>query len=298
MVMKENIKIILSMLLLILLLPLFLTVLISGREACPIIKEVEVEDYLPAIVAKEIPWNYSKEAIKAQAIVSRTNFYNQLEEGAVSEEIRDAVDQLKENKMSDDFLEKFQNYQEAVQETEGEVLCRADQLTDIPFCRLSGGKTRDGKEVLGDSYAYVPSVDTSQDIDSEEYLKGFYFTKEEIEEKLKTRYPGFSWGEPEEEPVKILKSDSTDYVLEVQVGEQEFQGEELRDALGLTSSCFTVQDLGDKIRFLCKGVGHGMGMSQYTANQMGKDGKTFQEIISYFFPDLEIKDVKTVIGGN
>ena len=79
--MKENIKLIISLLLIILLLPLLITALISGREACPIIKEVEVEDYLPAIVAMEIPWNYSKEAIKAQAIVSRSNLYTQLEEG-------------------------------------------------------------------------------------------------------------------------------------------------------------------------------------------------------------------------
>ena len=82
------------------------------------------------------------------------------------------------------------------------------------------------------------------------------------------------------------------------MGNQEFQGEELRDALGLTSSCFTVQDLGEKIRFLCKGIGHGMGMSQYTADQMGKEGKNYKEIITYFFPDLEIQDVKTVIGQN
>ena len=296
--MKENIKLIISLLLIILLLPLLITALISGREACPIIKEVEVEDYLPAIVAMEIPWNYSKEAIKAQAIVSRSNLYTQLEEGAVSGEIKHAVDQLKENKMDDDFLERFQNYQEAVQETEGKILCNQGKLTDIPYCRLSGGKTRDGKEVLGDTYAYVPSVDTGADIDSEDYLKGFYFTSEEIEEKLKTKYPGFAWGDSEEEPVKIIKTDSTDYVLEIQVGNQEFQGEELRDALGLTSSCFTVQDLGEKIRFLCKGIGHGMGMSQYTADQMGKEGKNYKEIITYFFPDLEIQDVKTVIGQN
>ena len=89
----------------------------------------------------------------------------------------------------------------------------------------------------------------------------------------------FSPGEPYrdslEEQLEILKRDSSDYVLEIRVGDQTVQGEEFREKLELSSSNFTIQELDGKLRFLCKGAGHGLGMSQYGANVMpGRENPT------------------------
>src|SRR5699024_10906835 len=105
----------------------------------------------------------------------------------------------------------------------------------------------------------------------------------------KEKYSGFSTDE--EITAEIKSTDSAGYVMEIQIGNQEFQGEEIRAILDLPSSCFTVQKLEGEIRFLCRGQGHGFGISQYTVQQMALEGKKYEEILQYFFPELTIESL-------
>ena len=72
-------------------------------------------------------------------------------------------------------------------------------------------------------------------------------------------------------------------------------GEEFRNAYDLDSACFTLQDYDGKLRVTTRGAGHGLGMSQYTANRMAKGGKDYKEILEYFFPGTEIKEVTEIL---
>lgn len=281
---------IITFFLLFLLLPWLLTIFLSGREKCPISRRISLEEYVPAVTASQISWDSPKEAIKAQSIIARTNLYIRQREGKETEVLETAADNIKSMKMDGQELERFLIFQEAADQTGGLVLKLNDQLKEIPYHSLSQGKTRDGAEVLGESYGYIPSVDTPEDIDSPLYVEGCYFSVQELENKLKEKYPGFVFGE--NGTVEIKNTDSTGYVTEMQIGTQVFPGEEVKEALGLPSSCFTIQQLEGEIRFLCKGIGHGMGMSQYTAGKMAEQGKDYQEILSYFFPELQISEEK------
>lgn len=281
---------IITFFLLFLLLPWLLTILLSGREKCPISRRISLEEYVPAVTASQISWDSPKEAIKAQSIIARTNLYIRQREGKETEVLETAADNIKSMKMDGQELERFLIFQEAADQTGGLVLKLNDQLKEIPYHSLSQGKTRDGAEVLGESYGYIPSVDTPEDIDSPLYVEGCYFSVQELENRLKEKYPGFVFGE--NGTVEIKNTDSTGYVTEIQIGTQVFPGEEVKEALGLPSSCFTIQQLEGEIRFLCKGIGHGMGMSQYTAGKMAEQGKDYQEILSYFFPELQISEEK------
>ena len=104
------------------------------------------------------------------------------------------------------------------------------------------------------------------------------------------QYKSFSFGE--ERNIEIKKTDAADYVMEVQIGNQMVQGERIKEILSLPSSCFTVQISGNQVRFLCKGRGHGLGMSQYGAEQMALEGKDYKEILNTFFPELNIEKRK------
>ncbi len=281
---------IITFFLLFLLLPWLLTIFLSGREKCPISRRISLEEYVPAVTASQISWDSPKEAIKAQSIIARTNLYIRQREGKETEVLETAADNIKSMKMDGQELERFLIFQEAADQTGGLVLKLNDQLKEIPYHSLSQGKTRDGAEVLGESYGYIPSVDTPEDIDSPLYVEGCYFSVQELENRLKEKYPGFVFGE--NGTVEIKNTDSTGYVTEIQIGTQVFPGEEVKEALGLPSSCFTIQQLEGEIRFLCKGIGHGMGMSQYTAGKMAEQGKDYQEILSYFFPELQISEEK------
>ena len=92
-----------------------------------------------------------------------------------------------------------------------------------------------------------------------------------------------------------VSKDSAGYVLEVKVGEELQSGDTFRNTYGLASSSFELQSFSDSTRVITKGIGHGLGLSQYSANEMAKDGKSYQEILQYFYEGTEIKEVAEVL---
>lgn len=272
------------------LLPYLITMLILGRNACPVSRTTELESYVAGAAASQIPWEYQKEAIKAQVVLARTNLYLEKQNGKEQEMLEEITSFFRQKHMNSERLEQFSVFLEAAAETKGEILTQNGSAVKLPYHDLSAGKTRDGKEILGDSYAYIPSVEVTKDIDSPLYVEGCYFSFQELENHMCKQYKSFSFGE--ERNIEIKKTDAADYVMEVQIGNQMVQGERIKEILSLPSSCFTVQISGNQVRFLCKGRGHGLGMSQYGAEQMALEGKDYQEILNTFFPELNIEKRK------
>lgn len=270
-----------------LILPYLLTAIISGRTSCPIIREPDIEEYIPVLAAAHINWDYSKEVIKAQTVIERTNLYLKEKTGEEVEEIKEAAQYLKKREMNGEELGRFQIFQEAAKDTQGKVLTVENEIKEVPYHVLSQGKTRSGEEILGEKFSYIPSVETPKDIDSPLYVEGCYFSLEELEKKIKGSYPAFTI--KEEAEIEIKKTDSVGYIMEVQIGNQIFQGERIKELLDLPSSCFSIQSTSGEIRFLCKGIGHGMGMSQYTAHNLALEGWNYEQILGYFFPDMKIQ---------
>lgn len=270
---------------LLLLLPYLITVVILGRRACPVSREQEVEDYVAEVAASQISWDYARETIKAQVVLARTNLSLKSEKER-KESLEETAVFFKKKHMNMEMLEKFHAFQEAAKETRGEVLTANGEIKEAPYHALSSGKTRDGANVMGESYGYITSVETAKDRDSPLYVEGCYFSFQELEKKMKRFYGGFAFGETK--IIEVKKTDEAGYVMELQMGNQMVQGERVREILELPSSCFSVQSFGEKVRFLCKGKGHGVGLSQYGAEQMALEGKEYKEILKYFFPELEI----------
>ena len=95
--------------------------------------------------------------------------------------------------------------------------------------------------------------------------------------------------------VEIQKTDSVGYVLKIRVGDKVMSGEEFRNKYQLASSCFTLQPYNGKLRVTTRGAGHGIGMSQYTANEMAKKKQGYRKILKYFFKGTDIKEVTEII---
>lgn len=271
-------------------LPYLLTVIISGRKACPISRQTDLEEYIPILTAAHIDWGYEKEAIQAQTVIERTNLSLKNESEEAMKDIQEAAAYLKKKNMNGEELKQFQRFQEAADNTKGMVLVFQNEKKELPYHALSQGKTRSGEEILGEKFAYIPSVETPKDIDSPLYIEGCYFSLKELEEKIKKSYPAFSI--TAETEIEITKTDSAGYVMEIQIGNQVFQGERIKELLDLPSSCFSIQSSEEEVRFLCKGIGHGMGMSQYTAHHLALEGKNYEQILAYFFSDMEIQKEK------
>ena len=277
-----------------LLLPLGFTALISGKDAIEIDKQMDMEAYIPILLCQEIPWDYEEEMLKAQAVLIRSSLYLRLENKELDQtELKENLENYKNNSQKEQYQMAYKKMEKAVNATKGQVISYQGEICSGVFHRVSAGQTREGSEVLQDTkMSFLKSVDSSQDIQSEDYLHGHYFTEEALKDRLLEIYPDIELSDqPLTEQIVVEKRDSQGYVLEIRVGNLTVPGEEFRNNLELSSSNFTVQNLDGKIRFLCKGLGHGLGLSQYGGNELAKEGKTYEQILFTYFPDVILKKI-------
>lgn len=261
--MLQKLKKIGAVLVIIVLLPYVITIFING-ENINASQDTALDEYCIGVLAKEVSSDYEDEMLKAQAVVVRTTVYSEIKE----------LDKKSLGKPDIDSS-WYQKLKKIWEETEGQVLMYNNGLALVPFHQLSNGRTRSGKEVLGsDDYPYLQVKDCPKDVGSDDHMQ--------------TKVLSVAG-------VKILSSDSAGYVTQVQIGEEKCSGDSFRDTYGLASGCFELQEFEGKTRAVTKGVGHGLGMSQYTANEMAKDGKTYQEILQFFYEGTEMKEVAEIL---
>lgn len=294
--MRQKLKKMGCYIIIIVLLPYVVTVFLNGpsiETAAPademevMVKQGEKEIQLPldeygiGRMAKEIPASYEEEAIKVQAILVRTAVYKQLKEEGSEAVLADdfwTEKEMKEEWGSRKFSEYYRKIENAWQETEGQVVMCGEELANTPFTRLTNGSTRDGKEVLGsEDYPYLKIKECPLDIESKDQIRTV--TTEDMDAEIK-------------------ETDTAGYVTSVRVGEETMSGEEFREKYKLDSSCFILQKYDGKMRITTRGVGHGLGLSQYTANEMAKEEKTTEEILQYFFEGTEIREVAEIIRNS
>lgn len=258
------------------LIPYLCTVTVNGAETALINRKFDVELILPAVVASQISDDYELETIKAQAVISRSEFYRRSE----TEEKRKILQEICEKLHPTYYLLHINSslYEKAVADTAEKVLTLQEKLKLLPYHEISAGCTRDGEDTLKSSeYSYLKSVESKMDKNAEEYFKSTYIKARQMPENL-----------------KIEKRDQAEYVTELLADGKKIEGEAFRQGLGLSSSNFTIQKIGDELRFLCKGKGHGLGFSQYGGNELVKKGSTYAEILEIYFPGMKITDIGEV----
>lgn len=260
-----------------LLIPYFMVILINGLDTALLNRKFNVEMLLPVIVASQMGDGYEQETVKAQTIIARSEFYRKLQEDEKLSSILEQIREETESRKGELLLNLIENsdYESAVTETEAEVLAVEGELKLVPYHELSAGRTRDGAEVLhSEEYSYLKSVESNIDKESEDFLNSVYINQSILPEKL------------------VIKSrDSAGYVTEILADGNILEGESFRKGMGLASANFTIQRMGKEIRFLCKGRGHGIGFSQYGGNEMAKEKKSAEEILEFYFPEMEIVNV-------
>ena len=119
------------------------------------------------------------------------------------------------------------------------------------------------------------------DTTAEGYLSVFYYEKEEFLEKCRAAYPDA--GLTELTQIEIVSRDAAEYVTKIKVAGETYDGEQFRHALELPSACFTITEMDDHVRIVARGMGHGFGLSQNTAEKLAKEGYGYREILAYFY---------------
>ena len=227
-----------------LLLPLLLTVFLSGREVLRIKKQWNMESLLPMMMCREIPWEYEEEMKKVQAVLTRSSLYLRIEEtGMDGEDWEKLWREVKAAQHQKGYQQAYRSMEAAVKDTEGEMLFYQSKVCEGVFHRISSGTTRDGLEVFGKmEKGYLLSVDSNWDMYGDGYLSGHYFSEGALREQLEKAYPGLVFTEePVENQINMYKRDKVGHILFLTVGNKTISGEEFRQLLELPSSNFTMQ---------------------------------------------------------
>ncbi len=269
-------------------------------------EKISVKDYIVGAVCAEMPATFEKEALKAQAVAAHTYAQRQKEKAISSpdKELCGAYfsnDSSKyqayftENQIKQYYGENYEQYiekvRDAVDEVCDEIIVYNDEPIIAAFHSMSSGKTESAENVWGNEVEYLVSVESESDSSAPRYLEEYEFTEDEMRNCLEKSFDGISLDlEPEEWFLDIKTSDAQT-VLSVKVGNKTLTGQEIRAALSLRSAAFEI-DYDKKFTVTTKGYGHAVGMSQYGANSMAKDGKDYKEILQHYYPNTEIQKIE------
>ena len=258
------------------------------------VTEMDLNQYLWGVVAAEMPASFSQEALKAQAVAARTYALNKGPssnhpdadlctdsaccQGWLSPEGRKA-------KWGDSWQPLEERVEQAVQDTCAQVLTYEGELIEVLYHAASGGQTEDAAEVFSHSVPYLRSVDSPGEESYEGYAVEQRFSLEEAAELLLAAFPDCgveAAALPSQ--LELISLSETGRVKEMRVGNQTVQGREVRAALGLRSTLFTWETVGDTLIFRVRGYGHGVGMSQAGARAMAAAGSDCAEILAHYYP--------------
>ncbi len=254
------------------------------------IDTVPFESYIIGVLAGEMPANFELEALKAQALAARSYVLKKMEQNKNNDyDIVDTVmnqvyldeSQMKA-KWKDQYEEKLQKITKAVNDTQGEYIAYNGEVIQAFFFSTSSGKTENSEEVFQESLPYLRSVDSTWDSDVSPVFNEIYkFTLEEFYQKLNLPYE-------EKLQINIVDTTSTGRIKNIEINRQKFKASDLTKLLNLRSTYFNIEQNGNIITIQTKGYGHGVGMSQYGAQAMALKGYNYQEIIKYYYQNVEI----------
>lgn len=255
---------------------------------------IDLEEYVKQVTAGEISMDEEQEAINAQMVIVRTNLLrkigNEKEVEAKTLDVR-AIDEktLRENLGAKKYSEATKKLRQAQQKTNGIVLKYKKKYIEALYHVCNTGMTVSAKEITGKAKAYLQSEESSQDIESENYMNVKEFSKTQVVSKLKTKLEAKNINEDNVlDSVHIENKTDLGYVQQIKIGEEEMTGEEWRSLFSLSSDNFYIEEYEGKIRMISLGKGHGMGLSQYGANEMAKQGKNYKEILEHYYRNVDL----------
>ena len=177
----------------------------------------------------------------------------------------------------------------AADSTKGELLYYKGELVEQAlFHSSSGGRTENSEDVFTSAVPYLVSVDSPYESDATHQNEKNSFSVNEFSDIIRAKYPGIAFGDINASNIKIISRSSGSHVEKMKIGDGVIEGRSVREALELPSANFTVSISEDIITFTSTGSGHGVGMSQYGADGMAKEGYTYREILSHYYSGTEV----------
>lgn len=260
-------------------------------------------DYLCGVVAAEIGGEYHEEAIKAQAVAAYSLAIYTKEHGGDKKDLKGAdfsddcatfqsymtKEQFKKRE-GENWESDYKRIEKAVNEVYGEVLTFDGETAQSVYHAISGGRTESSEVAFGSSAEYLTPVPSVGDLLSKDYQTEVSFTPDELKDKLKSYK--IKW---EDDPKKWFSGfdiSESGTVRTVSVCGETLTGGQVRTAMGLRSANFEESYTDGKFLFICRGYGHGVGMSQNGAEYMAAQGSSYREILAWYYNGCDIKNIR------
>ena len=266
------------------------------------IQELTMADYLWGVVAAEMPASFEEEALKAQACAART--YTVVKQNAGSDK-HPGADICADSTCCQAYTQRGdaearwglnakeygEKIEEAVAATDGQGILYGGKPIQALFFSSAAGKTVDAVAVWGNSVDYLKSVDSPEGEEVPNYRTQVTLTDQQVKELTMAAYPGADLsGDPSGWFGETFR-DEGGTVTSLVLGGVTLTGGQVRTLFSLRSACFTASWSGTEFIFDVTGHGHGVGMSQYGANAMAKEGKNFQDILTWYYTGTTVDDL-------
>ena len=270
--------------------------------------EMPLEEYIKGVVAAEMPAEFELEALKAQAVAARTYAAkNMVILGGPGLEGHPGADVSTDHKKSQAWSSEteliakwnpaaYERYwkkiSQAVEETRGLIITYGGEPINAVFHSTSGERTASAREVWSYDYPYLQSVACNWDKGSPRYAETKEIPLQEAENRLGPEAGVMLAAQNGTSGLaQIIDRTESGRVARARVGSKTYSGLELREKLELRSSNFTIEVRDDKMVVKSIGYGHGVGLCQYGANGAAKEGKTFRDILTYYYTGVVIKNI-------
>lgn len=254
---------------------------------------LELEAYLVSVILREMPAKFETEALKAQAVVART--YALKRKGGGKHSPADICTKSgccqgyysTEAYLADGGKqENIEKVERAVKETAGQVLVYQGQLIDATYFACSGGRTEAALAVWGADVPYLQSIESPGEENAKHYIDTVTMTKNDLIKALEL---------PDGKTVSIdhIQYTQGGGIDTISLNGKAVKGTTLRKQLDLNSTAVILTIVGDTVTITTKGNGHRVGMSQYGADAMAKNGATYDEILRHYYQQVELVSTLT-----
>ena len=260
------------------------------REETGVIDVVPIEEYVVGVVAGEMPISFEIEALKAQAVASRSYVMKQIEKNINND--YDVVDTVMNQVYLDrhhlkavwstSYVDNINKIKLAVLSTKGEYLSYDGKVAEALFFSTSPGITENSEEIFVSKEPYLRSVVSVWDEISPVYSITLVYSLKEFCDLVSINYK-------EKLDIKILDTTSTGRIKKIKMNNKELTGNYVCSRLSLNSTYFEIIQDGENVIVKNKGYGHGVGMSQYGAEGMARAGYSYDKILKYYYQNIEIK---------
>lgn len=265
-------------------------------------EDMNINDYLKCVVAAEMPADFEKEALKAQAVAARTYLYSHIEQaniGNIAESHNGAAvctdsahcqAYITEQKCRENWGagadEKWNKISSAVDETSGQIMTYNGNIISAVFHSTSSGSTEAAVDVWGSDVPYLQSVESVGDTYSPKYYSELTVSESEFKNTIDAKIDGTDWSKGLAE--NIVRSNAGG-IVSLDVGGVNVKGTEFRSIFSLRSANVDIVQENGNVKMSVKGFGHGVGMSQYGANYLAEQGEDYKKILQTYYTGIDIE---------